>query len=122
MIEQVVLTGPLSPADIAHLLTGRDSSLAESIRGHRGASITELVKALVSAGVQVEVVTEAMDVSSQVELEGPRLRVLVAPLRPRARDHILDLFRRERKELFALLERTEGRVINAQWTYEFDWA
>lgn len=122
MTEQVVLTGPLSPADIAHLLTGRDSSVAESIRGYRGVSMTELVKALVSAGVQVEVVTEAMDVSSQVELEGPRLRVLVAPLRPRARDHILDLFRRERKDLFALLERTEGEVINAHWTYEFAWA
>jgi len=59
MTEQVVLTGPLFPAGIADLLTGRDRSVAESIRGYRGASITELVEALVSAGVQVEAVTEA---------------------------------------------------------------
>ena len=124
MSETVVITGPVSPANIASLLTGRDRSAADSIRGQGGASATldELVKALVAKGVRVEVVTEATEVEECVDLQGLRLRVLIAPLRARAREHILDLFHRERRDLGALLTKTEGSVINAHWTYEFAWA
>ena len=124
MSETVVITGPVSPANIANLLTGRDRRAADSIRGQGGASATldALVRALIALGVQVEVVTEATEIEECVDLQGLRLRVLVAPLRARAREHILDLFHRERRELGALLTKTEGSVINAHWTYEFAWA
>jgi hypothetical protein len=75
MTEQVVSTEPLSRADIAHLLAGRDSSVAECIRGCRGVSTTELVGALVSAGVEPKVVSKAIDVVYEVYLAGyDRLR------------------------------------------------
>ena len=122
MTENVVLTGPLSPVNLASLLSGRDRKLAESIPGYRGATIDELVKALVERGVQVEAVTEAVEVGECMDLQGHRLRVLIAPMRPRPRDHILDLYRLERRGLLALLRKTEGRLINAHWTYEFAWA
>jgi glycosyltransferase involved in cell wall biosynthesis len=118
----VVLTGPLSPADIADLLTGEDRSRAQSIKGYRGIPTSELARALLAAGVEVEVVTGAPEVDSPVELEGPGLRVLVAPRRTRARDLALTLFRDERRALEALLAATESDIIHAHWTYEFAWA
>lgn len=122
MTERVVIMGPISPADVEHLLTGRDRSAARSITGYRGIPVSELVKALVTLDIQLEVVTEAPDVEAPVELEGPRLKLFVAPMRPRGRDRAKDLFRHERKEMASLLEKTEGTVIHANWTYEFAWA
>ncbi|MGD0167864.1 MAG: glycosyltransferase family 4 protein [Gaiellaceae bacterium] len=119
MTERVVIMGPISPAEVEHLLTGRDRSVAYSIRGYRGIPVSELVKAFVAMDIQVEVVTEAPDVEATVELEGPRLKLFVAPMRPSARDRAKDLFRREREEMTSLLKKTEGDVIHANWTYEF---
>ncbi len=121
MTEQVVLTGPISPPDIEHLLTGRDGEIARSLR-YGGVSVSELVKALVAMDVVVEVVTGSPIVNDAIELQGPNLRLLIAPRRPRARDCAKDFFRRERKEMIALLSKTESAVIHANWTYEYAWA
>jgi L-malate glycosyltransferase len=118
----VVITGPLAPADVGDLLTGRDRSLAQAMQGYRGIPTSELVKALLAAGASVEVVTHATGIEGCVELEGPKLRILVAPRRERARALASDLFRAERQGLRELLDKTEGDVVHAHWTYEFAWA
>jgi glycosyltransferase involved in cell wall biosynthesis len=119
---RVVITGPISPADIADLLTEPDLTLARSISGYRGVPTSELVRALVGMGIEVEVVTCAAEVEDGLELRGPGLRVLVGPRRQRARDLARDLFRHERRAMGALLRQTEGEVVHAMWTYEFAWA
>ena len=122
MTSAVVITGPVSPADIADLFAEPDLTLARSIPGYRGVPTSELVRALVGLGVQVEVVTCATEVEDRIELRGPGLRVLVGPRRARARDRARDLFREERRALGALLRQTESELIHALWTYEFAWA
>lgn len=122
MTSRVVVTGPVSPADIADLLAEPDLTLARSIRGYRGVPTSELVRALVGLGVQVEVVTCATEVKERTELRGPGLRVLVGHRRDRARDLARDLFRHERRSMGALLRETQSDVIHALWTYEFAWA
>jgi glycosyltransferase involved in cell wall biosynthesis len=118
----VVITGPVSPADIADLLAGPDLTLARSIPGYRGVPASDIVRALVGLGVHVEVVTCATEVEEPMELRGPALRLLVAPRRERARDRARDLFRQERQAMGALLRETQTDVIHALWTYEFAWA
>jgi glycosyltransferase involved in cell wall biosynthesis len=122
LTTSVVITGPLAPADVDGFLTGRDREVAQSIQGYRGVPTSELVKALLAAGLHVEVVTEAVGIDGYIQLEGPNLRLLVAPLRERARARAGDLFRAERRALRALLDDTEGSVVHALWTYEFAWA
>ena len=122
MTTGVVITGPVSPADIADLLAEPDLTLARSIPGYRGVPTSELVRALVGLGTQVEVVTCATEVEDRIELRGPGLRVLVGPQRERARDLARDLFRQERRAMGALLRQTQSDVIHALWTYEFAWA
>jgi L-malate glycosyltransferase len=118
----VVIAGPISPVDIADLLTEPDLTLARSITGYRGVPTSELVRALVALGIDVEVVTCAAEVENCVELRGPRLRLLIAPRRSRARDLARDLFREERRVMGALMRQTSAEVIHALWTYEFAWA
>jgi GT2 family glycosyltransferase/glycosyltransferase involved in cell wall biosynthesis len=121
-IRGVVITGPLSPADIAHRLTGQDARLASCIQGYRGIPTLALIEAFLDEGAQVEAVTTAHEIEEAIDLRGEKLRVLVAPMRSRARDRALDLFREERRLLARLLASTEGNVVSAQWTYEFAWA
>lgn len=120
--ESVVVTGPISPQDVAHLLDGAAARWARKTVGYRGVPTSELVVALVKAGLAVEAVTTASEVEQPIVLEGPRFRLLVAPLRPCARERALDLFRAERRHLRSLLRLTEGTVVHAFWTYEFAWA
>jgi len=118
----VVITGPVSPADIADLLAEPDLTLARSIPGYRGVPTSELVRAFVGLGVEVEVVTCAAEVEDRLELTGPGLRVLVGPRRDSARDRARDLFRHERRAMGVLLRQTQSDVVHALWTYEFAWA
>jgi glycosyltransferase involved in cell wall biosynthesis len=121
-LESVVLTGPLAPADVADLLHPADAARAADVDGYRGIPLSELARALVEKGLQVEVVSVASGLSGPMSFEGPRFRVLIAPRRERARARALDLFRAERRALTALLRETEGKVLHAHWTYEFAWA
>jgi len=121
-VSSVVVTGPLSPVDVADLLDPSHRRIALCIPGYRGIPTSELVRALVAAGVAVEVVTNAEEVDSNLELTGPGLRLLVAPRRPRPRDRALDLFRAERRSITHLLCSAESPLVHAHWTYEFAWA
>ena len=52
-------------------------------------------------------------------LLGPRLDVRVVPLRPRARNHIKDFFRAERRGIQAAIEDLRPDLVHAHWSYEF---
>jgi L-malate glycosyltransferase len=117
-----ILVGPASPRDLADLMTGRDRALAEAIPGYRGVPVSELARALIDAGIDVEVATTATEVDVPVTLEGKGLRLHVAPMRARARHRALDAFRREREWLLRSIEASDANVVHAHWTYEYAWA
>jgi len=120
MTNPVVLTGPASPAWLSERLGPQDSRRALELPGLGGTVVTNLVKAFLDAGRHVELVTLAPELKSEeVILEGPRLRILVAPFRRRPRHHGADAFRQERRHVRKLLSKTSGRVVHAFWTYEF---
>jgi glycosyltransferase involved in cell wall biosynthesis len=120
--SSVVLVGPLAPRDVSDLLYPADAEAAEEIVGYRGIPTSELARALVAAGVAVEVVTGSEDLDESLTLRGPGLEIFLAPRRSRARHKAADLFKAERAEMRKLLHRTSGAVLHAHWTYEFAWA
>jgi glycosyltransferase involved in cell wall biosynthesis len=50
------------------------------------------------------------------------LKMTVLPRRSRARHVVKDLYRAERRQMEAVLKRSDAEVIHAHWTYEFAWA
>ncbi|HEX7462145.1 MAG TPA: glycosyltransferase [Dermatophilaceae bacterium] len=116
---RIVLVGPASPAALATAFTGRTRAAAEQVSGLGGVPVNSLALGLLKAGRQVEVVTLAPDVSEPVAFDSSSLRVLVAPYRSRARARAADGYRAERRHVAALLKRTEGELLHANWTYEF---
>jgi L-malate glycosyltransferase len=115
-----ILVGPASPKDLADLMTGGDRERANGIAGYRGVAVTELARALVDAGVDVEIATLAEEIEAPATLEGQRLKLHLAPMR--ARHRARDGFRREREWVRRLIGSTEANVVHAHWTYEFAWA
>ena len=101
-------------------MTGGDRERANGIAGYRGIPVTELARALVGAGLEVEIATIAEEVETPMTLEGDRLRLHIAPMR--ARHRARDGFRRERDWLERLIRASEANVVHAHWTYEFAWA
>ena len=101
-------------------MTGGDRERANGIVGYRGIPVTELARALVDTGLEVEIATIAEEVETPITLEGDRLRLHMAPMR--ARHRARDGFRRERDWLERLIRASEANVVHAHWTYEFAWA
>jgi len=121
-MKSVVLVGPLSPQDVSDLLTGRDKRHAEQLQGYRGIPVSELARALLGRGVEVQAVTTSTEVDEPLTFDGDNFRLSVQPARPRARHRALDLFRQERKGLAKAIRESDAPVIHAHWTYEFAWA
>lgn len=122
MSRGILLVGPASPRDLADLMTGRDRQQAEAIAGYRGIPVSELARAFVRAGLEVEVATTAEEIDGPMTLEGDRVRLHLAPMRARARHRAVDGFRREREWLGRLIRASDAEVVHAHWTYEFAWA
>jgi glycosyltransferase involved in cell wall biosynthesis len=120
MTDHVVLAGPASPPALSGWLNAEDARRARELPALGGTALANIAGAFLSTGRYVELVTLAPELKGEtVVLEGPRLRLLIAPFRPRARHRCPDAFRQERRHVRALLMRTSGRVVNAHWTYEF---
>jgi len=119
MTSTVAIASPASPRALAPLLSGADRERALSLPGLGGSPVNNLVEAFVAAGARVELVTLAREVGERTVLEGPRLRILIAPYRERPRDRTRDLFREERRHVAAMVAATSAPVVHARWTYEF---
>jgi L-malate glycosyltransferase len=102
------------------LMTGGDRERADGIVGYRGIPVTELARAFVDAGLEIEIATIAEEVEAPVTLQGDRLRLHIAPMRSRHRAR--DGFRQERLGLERLIKASDANVVHAHWTYEFAWA
>lgn len=118
-VERVAIVAPVAPADLAHLMSESGAALASRIDGMRGVAPTELTKALVSAGLHVDVVTGSTHVDSDVIIEGDRCRLLIAPYRSSARARASDLYKFEREGISRLLGASDAQVLHSHWTYEY---
>jgi glycosyltransferase involved in cell wall biosynthesis len=117
-----MLLGPAAPADLAALMFPQDAAYARDFDGSRGTPVTELARALIEAGRPVEICTLTPGLDGPVTFEGPMLKMTVLPRRSRARHVVKDLYRAERRQIEAVLKRSDAEVIHAHWTYEFAWA
>lgn len=117
---KVVVVGPADAAavaaDCAPGLVGR----LRDVDGYPARPTELLVRSLLSAGVEVELVTLSPSLTSSLTMTDGPLTVLVGAYRPAHRAR--DIFRAERRELASLLAQTDGSIVHAQWTYEFAWA
>jgi L-malate glycosyltransferase len=100
----------------------RDSAYARELAGFRGTPVTELARALIEAGRPVEICTLAPGLGAPVTLEGPMLKMTLLPRRSPARHFVKDLYLDERRQIEAVLKRSDAEIIHAHWTYEFAWA
>lgn len=115
---RVTLVGPCHPGDIAATPLTSDVPVDGEFRGYRGVPVSDLAAALWSRGHQVTVVTTSHHPHA-VNYLGDRLEVRTVPMRPRARDRALDMFRLERTQLAREISRSDADVVHAHWTYEF---
>lgn len=116
---RVAVVGPSTPAEFASLFEPNAAAALTRIRGLGGAPINALVRALLGAGAQVDLVTLDPYVIEPVVVSSDSMRVLVARYRPGARHRAADLFRAERRALEHLLAQSSADVLHAQWSYEF---
>ncbi len=120
MSPHVAIVGPSSAKALSRWLSDSARDRALALAGMGGAPlVNNLVHALLEAGCSVELVTLEPDLPERITLEGPRLRILVAPYRSRAQERARDFFRAERRHVEELLVTTSASVVNAYWTYEF---
>ena len=85
--------------------------------GFQFAPAAQWIRALVRRGHHVAVYTTARDVSTPVDIQGERLRIMVAP--ERASGAARDFFAFERAGLQRHLDGGNCEVLHAHWTYEF---
>jgi L-malate glycosyltransferase len=115
-VDRIAMVGPVSPRDVLDLLDAREATRVFS--GYRGIPTTDLARALVARGAEVEAFTTADEVDETTEFRGPHFRLVVVPRRSPYR-RAADFFALERKQLAAALRTSDAQVVHAQWTYEF---
>lgn len=113
------MVGPAVPREFAeHLHAGQSDALPA---GLGGSPVNLLTRELLHRGQRVVLFTLDRELHEPRVFDGPNLRIVVGPYRPRARARALDLFRAEREFLLDAIRRERPDVLHAQWTYEFAW-
>lgn len=97
-----------------------DNADAIEVEGMGGFSVTYLVRALLSLGVQVRIYTLDPRQTKPLQIEGSQLKVYCGHFRKRGR--IKDLIRLERKQHKGFMAVNDPSLIHAHWTYEYAWA
>ena len=111
---KICYCGPISLRLLGDLV-GQGESLPAGYAYPLGAY---LVRALHSAGMEVEVVTSCKDVKEPGCLEGDGLRIHLTPRRSGI-PLMLDAYRRERRVMEKAIQASGADLVHAQWTYEF---
>ena len=112
------MVGPAAPREFADHLGQSPDALPG---GLGGSPVNLLTRELLRRGHRVTLFTLDPLLSAERVFEGPQLKVVVGPYRPRARDRARDLFGRERSFLLQAITRERPDVLHAQWTYEYAW-
>jgi L-malate glycosyltransferase len=110
----VLLCGPAEPAQIFDCADHH-----ELLSGFGGIPVNLLARALASSGWRVTVVSTSPDVAEPWRHREANVEVVLLPMRVRARERALDLFKIERRALTDEIRRQRPDIVHAHWTYEF---
>ena len=110
----VLLCGPAEPAQIFNCV---DQHVL--LPGLGGVPVNLLARALASRGWQVTVVSTSPHVAESWRHREADTEVVLVPMRIRARERALDLFKVERRALTDEIRRQRPDIVHAHWTYEF---
>lgn len=112
---RLAICAPVSlPALRRYLGPGDGSSCPQ---GLGGVPATQLALELLRRGWRLSIYTLDPGVTERVDLEGPRLKVVVGPYRRAGRAR--DFFRTERAALRSAIAEDGPDLVHAHWTYEF---
>lgn len=112
--------GPCSPSALSPFLSPGDRDTANAINHIGGVPVWELAKGLLAGGHEVSVSTlDARAASETVELAGPNLKISIHRARPRAREFLVDNYRRERGLLAQSIRDFKPDIVHGHWTYEY---
>jgi glycosyltransferase involved in cell wall biosynthesis len=114
----IAVVGPADPSEFSSDLR----SSGDFPDGMAGVPVNGLVRSLLDLGHQVSLFTASPGATQVWRAEGESLTVVSVPLRTRARDRALDMFKSERRALARELALCDAEVFHAHWTYEFAWA
>jgi L-malate glycosyltransferase len=111
------VAGPISIAHLRDYLSDSDRQRPRLPSGLGGTPVCHLVKAFLDKGWPVTVFTLDYDVTNELILTGPLLKLCIGPYR--AQHRARDFFRVERHYLSTAIQREMPDLIHAHWTYEF---
>lgn len=114
MTLRLGLCGPLWTKALLPFLAADEEDVPSGLGGQ---PVAALAQGFLERGVELVVVTLDPDVTDEVIVEGPGLRLCVGPYRPRHRAR--DAFRVERQYIASAIRREQPDVVHAHWTYEF---
>jgi len=110
----IALAGPITVEALRDHIDGPPRELP---RGLGGVPVTVLADELLARGHRLVVTTLSRDVTDEVLITGPNLRLHIAPFRDRGRAR--DGFRHERGAVTRALRRERPDVVHAHWSYEY---
>lgn len=115
------ITGPVSTAQLAHLLHLRPGSVPPA--GMGGVPVNNLILELHKRGFQLSVFSHSLEVpeGKTVVLRGDNLTIYYGHYRPRARHRIADLYAAERRFIASAIQAAKPDLIHAHWQYEWGW-
>jgi len=88
-------------------------------KGLGGSNVINLIIGLLKLNKTVSVYTLDVSVKELVILEGEHLKIYIGEYRERGRDKMLDLFRKEWKQIEQFIKLDKPDIVNAHWGYEF---
>lgn len=112
------MLGPATPGALRKYLSDNIAD-GDIPPGVGGIPVNLLTAELLSRGFKILLITLDPTVSSEVILEGPRLKVYIGPWRRGLGRPAWDFFAKERQWILSVIERERPDFLHAQWTYEY---
>lgn len=116
---KIGISGPILIETFKEYLETTELVDASGVKGLGGTSVNTLAQGLLERGHELVLFSMDTEASSELVLDGNRLRICMGPYRSSARRRALDFFRLERKYIQHAIEREKPDIVHAHWTYEF---
>ena len=88
-------------------------------KGLGGTNLNNLIYGLLNLGYTVSVYTLDVNVKNQLIIEGERLKIYYGEYRKRGRSRMVDLFRKEYRQIEQFIKFDKPDIVNAHWGYEY---
>lgn len=115
------IASPISIQKFSNYLYPESVINASSILGLKAPAVDTLVEFFLQDNHYVSIYTLSFEVDKRVILCGPKLKIIINPLRKSALKRAVDLFEIEAKLIFESInsEISKPDILHAHWTYEY---